>query len=86
MAEIVEQVQEREAAHVSHQRTEREKMGGQCTPTGSCHVLSLWLFVSDKRRNVSTLQQPLSTGDSFRWATPCKRPPKAQEEAPPKGA
>lgn len=28
MAEIVEQVQEREAAHVSHQRTKREKTSG----------------------------------------------------------
>lgn len=85
MADIVEQVQEREAAHVSPPRGQGGEGPGPVRANPGLSRPSLWLL-SDERRSVPALQQPLSSTHSLRWATAGKRPPKTKEEAPPEGA
>lgn len=85
MAEIVEQVQEREAARVRKlAKNIRETTVHQWLLTRqSCTFPFLF---SDKRGTLPPFQQSLSTSDSIWWATSCKRPPKAKAAATSKRA
>ena len=83
MAEIVEQVQEREAAEVSHTVITNETSSLLVEDLSDTLVSSP--TPSGPRRKLPALQQPLCACDSLRWATSCSRPPQATEEAPSEG-